>query len=147
MRRSVENGRNFKSFRGFRISCKSSTCLSTFVTAILSALLVMIMHGKSFFIMTSLFEGFGMVLLEATQYKLPLISYDINYGPKEIIENGVNGYLVESGNIDLLSEKISEFIDNADKRRIMSNMAYISLNRFDERNITNQWIELFEALA
>ncbi len=107
-----------------------------------------IIYGdKSFFIMTSLFEGFGMVLLEATQYKLPLISYDINYGPKEIIENGVNGYLVESGNIDLLSEKISEFIDNADKRRIMSNMAYISLNRFDERNITNQWIELFEALA
>ena len=51
MRRSVENGRNFKSFSGFRISCKSSTCLSTFVIAILSALLVMIMHGKSFFIM------------------------------------------------------------------------------------------------
>ena len=51
MRRSVENGRNFKSFSGFRISCKSSTCLSTFVTAILSALLVIMMHGKSFFIM------------------------------------------------------------------------------------------------
>lgn len=107
-----------------------------------------IIYGdKSFFIMTSTFEGFGMVLLEAMQHKLPIISYNINYGPKEIIENGVNGFLVESGNIDLLSERISGLIEDVDKRQMMSDRAYKSLSRFDEETIINQWIDLFEELA
>ena len=59
----------------------------------------------------------------------------------------MNGFLVESGNIDLLSERISELIEDADNRRIMSDMAYKSLSRFDEEIIINQWIDLFEELA
>lgn len=99
---------------------------------------------KSFMVLTSSFEGFGMVLVEAMQYHLPIISYDVNYGPKEIVEDGINGFLVESGNIELLSDAVEKMIKDIDKRQIMSKMAYQSLDRFDNEQITKQWIDLFE---
>ena len=99
---------------------------------------------KSFMVLTSNFEGFGMVLVEAMQYHLPIISYSVNYGPKEIVEEGINGFLVESGNIELLSDAVEKMIEDTDKRQIMSKKAYQSLNRFDNEQITKQWIDLFE---
>lgn len=104
-----------------------------------------IIYGnKSFMVMTSSFEGFGMVLIEAMQYYLPLISYNVNYGPKEIIKNNINGCLVEEGNIDLLSKTIENLIEDAEKRKQMSINAFQSLDRFDSEKITKQWIDLFE---
>lgn len=104
-----------------------------------------IIYGdKSFMVLTSNFEGFGMVLVEAMQYHLPIISYSVNYGPKEIVEDGITGFLIESGNIDLLSDAVEKMIEDADKRQIMSKMAYQSLDRFDNKQITKQWIDLFE---
>lgn len=99
---------------------------------------------KSFFVLTSCFEGFGMVLIEAMQYCLPIISYDVNYGPKEIVENGKNGILIESGNIELLSSAVVKLIENVNDRENMSKLAYQSLNKFNEMQITKQWINLFE---
>lgn len=103
-----------------------------------------IFENKSFIVSTSKFEGFGMVLVEAMQYHLPIISYDVNYGPKEIVEDGINGFLVESGNIELLSDAVERMIKDIDKRQTMSKMAYQSLDRFDNEQITKQWIDLFE---
>ena len=68
----------------------------------------------------------------------------MNYGPKEIVEDGITGFLIESGNIDLLSDAVEKMIEDADKRQIMSKMAYQSLDRFDNEQITKQWIDLFE---
>jgi len=101
---------------------------------------------KSFMVLTSSFEGFGMVLVEAMQYHLPIISYDVNYGPKEIVKDGVNGFLIESGNIDLLSDAVEKMIEDVDKRQMMSNMSYQSIERFDNEQIIKQWIGLFEML-
>ena len=72
-----------------------------------------IIYGdKSFLVLTSKYEGFGMVLLEALQHKLPVISYDVKYGPKEIVQNGFNGYLIVPNDIKELSCVISKFIEN-----------------------------------
>ena len=103
-----------------------------------------IYEDKAFFVLTSSFEGFGMVLVEAMQHYLPVISYDVKYGPKEIIEDGMNGFLVESGNIKLLSSAVERMIQDTKIRQIMSKNAFESLNRFDTEQITEQWIALFK---
>lgn len=106
-----------------------------------------IIYGdKSFMVLTSSFEGFGMVLIEAMQYYLPIISYNVNYGPREIVENNINGFLIEDGNIDLLSKTIEYMIENEEKRQKMSMNAFQSLDRFDSETITNQWLSLFDLL-
>lgn len=80
------------------------------------------------------------------QYRLPVISYDIKYGPKEIVINNHNGLLVESGNIELLAKAVDKLIENADKRKNMSIKANTSLNKFDSEVITKQWLDLFKVI-
>ena len=79
--------------------------------------------SASLFMLTSHSEGFGMVLLEAISFGLPCISYDCPSGPRDIVEDGVNGYLIpmddfnslEGATVKLLSnpKKIYEFADGA----------------------------------
>lgn len=51
-------------------------------------------------LLTSRFEGFALTLMESINEGCPAISYDIKYGPSEIILHGENGYLIEADNID-----------------------------------------------
>lgn len=60
----------------------------------------------SFYCMSSRFEGLPMVLLEAQTYGLPIISFDCDCGPSDVINNGINGVLVDFGNILLFSKKM-----------------------------------------
>lgn len=53
-----------------------------------------IYKNASIYVMTSRFEGFALVLLEAKAFGLPIVSFDIKNGPNEIIQNGVDGYIV-----------------------------------------------------
>ena len=56
--------------------------------------------------MTSYSESFGLVLLEAASFGLPLIAFDSAEGAKEIIQNGQNGYLIQNRNKEDMSNKI-----------------------------------------
>ena len=56
--------------------------------------------------MTSLYEGFPMVLVEVSSYGVPLVSFDINTGPSDIIENKKSGFLIEDGNFQEFADKI-----------------------------------------
>ena len=105
-----------------------------------------IYEGKALFVLTSKFEGFGMVLIEAMQYGLPLVSYDIPYGPKEIIQSDVNGKLVKNGNIAALADAIIALISNADTRIQMSSNCSLLLEKFAIDKITGEWIDLFETI-
>lgn len=96
----------------------------------------------SFQVMTSRYEGFPMSLIEGAVNRLPLISYDIATGPDEIIEDGVNGFLVEKENTDEMAEKICVLIEKADLRETMSQKAYEMTNNFCIDNIIDGWCEL-----
>ena len=72
--------------------------------------------GAGVLVMTSYYEGMPMVLLEAGLYGIPLLSFDIPTGPNEIIVNGVNGYLVEDGEIDEMANRICELVVNESER-------------------------------
>lgn len=101
---------------------------------------------NSIYVMSSRYEGFGMVLIEAMSCGLPLISFDCPCGPKDIIKDGENGFLVEFGNIEEMAEKINYLIENEEKRIEMGKKSKELSYNYSEEKIMNQWKELFENL-
>ncbi|MDZ4170956.1 MAG: glycosyltransferase, partial [Methanobacteriaceae archaeon] len=70
-------------------------------------------------LVTSMYEGFGMVIIESMMSSTPVISYDLNYGPSEIIDHGINGFLVEYNNIDQMAAYIIKVLDDVEKAEEM----------------------------
>lgn len=100
--------------------------------------------SASIYVMSSRFEGFGMVLIEAQSRGLPIVSFDCPSGPTEIISDKSDGYLVENGNTDILAERISHLIENKLLRRAFSSKALLSAERFEPEKIMSQWMSLIE---
>lgn len=101
---------------------------------------------SSFYVMSSRFEGFGLVLIEAMNCGLPCISFDCPHGPAEIINNGEDGILVENGNIDELAKTIEELIKDEEKRIAMGLRAHKTAQKYYPDNIMKIWVELFNKL-
>lgn len=93
----------------------------------------------SFCVVTSRFEGFGMVIIEAHSSKLPVISFNCNCGPDELIIDGVNGYLIDCFNIDRMAEKINYLIEHEDVRKKMSEKTYVDKEKLQIENIIKEW--------
>ena len=93
----------------------------------------------SIYLMTSRFEGFGMVLIEAMASGLPCIAYDCPCGPRSIIENYQNGFLIEDGNEYQFIEKLNDFIENVNLRIEMGNNAKVSVSKYQIEAIMDQW--------
>lgn len=100
----------------------------------------------SIYAMTSRYEGFPMVLLEAVTMGLPLISYDCHTGPSEIIKDGVNGFLIEDDNQNLYVEKLLELIKDEDLRQRMGKESSIMASSFNIKTIGDKWEKLLKIL-
>lgn len=98
----------------------------------------------SFQVMTSRYEGFPMSLIEGAANKLPLISFDIETGPNEIIEDGRNGFLVEAQNKKQLADRIEKMISDTQMRKRMSDESFAMNERFTLHSIIEQWDKLFD---
>ena len=98
------------------------------------------------FVMTSRYEGLPMTLLETKPYQLPVVSFDIQTGPRECIINGENGYLIEAFNKQDMVEKINYLIENLQLRLDFSTNATKNCYNFSVEKIINQWIELFNLI-
>ncbi|MRT93432.1 glycosyltransferase family 4 protein [Ancylomarina sp. 16SWW S1-10-2] len=101
----------------------------------------------SIYLMTSRFEGFGMVLIEAMSYGVPCISFDCPYGPSDIILDGVDGFLVSNGDIDLFADRIKLLIKDSNKRSDMGKLARKNVLRYSPAKVVNQWDNLFRYLT
>ena len=106
----------------------------------------LIYGDKGIYVMTSRYEGLPLVLLEAQQYNLPIVSFSCPTGPNEIVEDGVNGYLVECYDTDKLSQKLLELMENEVLRQSFSEHAKDNMDKFDKDKILKQWIELIETI-
>lgn len=73
--------------------------------------------NSDIFVMTSDFEGMPNSLMEAMCFGMPCISTDCPTGPSELIQDGVNGYLVPMGDSKVLAERIIDFINNPEKAK------------------------------
>ncbi|WP_081785945.1 glycosyltransferase family 4 protein [Halomonas sp. BC04] len=98
----------------------------------------------SIFVFSSRWEGFGNALVEAMGCGVPVISYDCDYGPREIIVDGSTGLLAKASDVADLSEKIQEIIDNPDLASKMAKLAVEDVkDRFSHDVVIDQWINLF----
>ena len=103
-------------------------------------------RNSSIFILSSRFEGFGMVLLEAMASGLPVVSFDCPWGPRSIITDGKDGVLVENGNVDALAAALSKIMKDDHLRHSMSTAGVRNVQRYRLENIAEQWRQLFESL-
>lgn len=95
-------------------------------------------------ILTSRQEGFGMVITESMAAGTPVISYDTKYGPKDIITDGINGYIIPKGDKELLAEKILSVLNNNSLRQELSMHALQIRETFSEDKYKEQWFNLIE---
>ncbi|QVJ80691.1 Glycosyltransferase involved in cell wall bisynthesis [Prevotella sp. khp1] len=100
----------------------------------------------SMLLSTSLFEPFGLVLIEAMSCGLPVVAFDCPYGPSAIISDGINGYIVSKEDIDGYVEKVLMLMGSIGKRQIMGKAGRISISRYAPSSIMPQWKLLFEEI-
>ena len=96
------------------------------------------------FVLPSYREGLPLVLLEAKANHLPIVSFDCITGPREIVTNGIDGFLVDCYNIEEMAENISALIENDKFRKQISDNSSNNLDKFDKQRILEQWIDLIE---
>lgn len=95
------------------------------------------------FVLTSKSESFSLVLCEAMNFGLPCVAFDVDVGPREIINDGINGFLVDDRNIDLMVEKITNIIENKTLRKKMGIESTKKVQCFYPINILKKWKKLF----
>ena len=99
--------------------------------------------NSSIYLMTSRFEGLGIVLIEALTCGLPIVSFDCDYGPRHIIENDVTGKLIHYNDDEAMVNAICELIENQEKRQEMGRAALKASQKYQPENIMRKWEELW----
>lgn len=97
--------------------------------------------------LSSRYEGLPMVLLEAQAAGLPVVSFACKCGPKDVITDGVDGFLVEPGDAVALADRIFELVRDGELRARMGAAAYSASDRFDETVVMARWEKLFSSLT
>ena len=101
------------------------------------------MERASIFAMSSRFEGFPMVLLEAMSCGLPPVSFDCPNGPAEMIDHGRNGLLVPQNDVMALGQRLSELAADEERRRAMGAAARESSRQYTAEAVYEQWERAF----
>lgn len=96
---------------------------------------------SDYFVLSSRYEGFGLVIVEAQAHGLPVISFDCPRGPSEIIRDRQNGLLVENGSVDALASAMLEVLSNRQLCDYMVDNALKDIGRFSHSEIYQEWSE------
>ena len=96
------------------------------------------------FVLTSVCESFSLVLCEAMEQGLPSLSFDIDVGPKEIIKDGYNGFLIENRNVDKMAQKIIELVENRELWNDISKNALEDVSKYYSENVAQGWISILD---
>lgn len=101
---------------------------------------------SSILVMTSTYEGFGMVLTEAMACGLPVIAYGCKCGPKDIIVNGENGFCINNNDETDFINKLLYIMQNYQERIRMGNNAKLYSKKYTQDTIMKIWMNLFYEL-
>lgn len=99
----------------------------------------------SLLILTSQSEGFGMVITEAATFGIPTIAFNI-LGLRDIINNGVDGYLINTYDVDEMADKIVEYFSDKEKMTMMKNNILRKAKDYEENVIIAEWKKLIKSI-
>lgn len=103
--------------------------------------------SSSFLAMSSHYEGFPMVMIEAMACGLPVVCFDFLCGPKDIIVPGINGIMVKEGNIQALADAMQEVMEDPVMLQQMSQRALEISKTYSEEAVMARWELLFHSLT
>jgi len=102
--------------------------------------------SSSILAMTSTYEGWGLVLTEAMSVGVPCVAYACKCGPRDIIVDGKNGYVIEEGDKETFAHRLVELMKNDELRQEMGRNAKESSRKYSVDNIMGQWLALFSKM-
>lgn len=102
---------------------------------------------SSMLLLTSIYEPFGLVIPEAMSCGIPVVSFDCPYGPREIIVDGVNGFLVKERNVHVFAERVCQLIESPDLRISMGREGIKTSMNYHSSIIMPMWKNLFEKIV
>ena len=102
---------------------------------------------SSMIVMSSHYEGFPMVLVEAMACGLPAVCFDFKCGPRDIIVEGENGVIVPDGDIEGLAEAMMTLMEDEEQRKRMGENAKRVVETYSEDKVMGQWVSLYEEIV
>ena len=102
---------------------------------------------SSMIVMSSHYEGFPMVMIEAMACGLPAVCFDFKCGPRDIIDEGENGLIVKDGDIEVLAEAIVKLMKDEELRKRMGESAKRVVETYSEDRVMGLWVNLFEEIS
>lgn len=103
--------------------------------------------GSSILAMTSHYEGFPMVMIEAMSAGLPVVTFDYKCGPRDIISDGIDGLIVPDGDLHAFADTLLQLMTDNERRRKIGRAATKVIDRYAEDTVMLQWTSLFEKLT
>ena len=104
------------------------------------------LHQGDLLLVTSVFEGFSLVTVEANSQSLPVITTNWGDAVTEIVKDGINGYVVNDRKPEIIADKIIEVLSNNDSYMRLRKTSYESCFRFEANNIKKGWIKILEEI-
>lgn len=101
---------------------------------------------SSIFVLPSRFEGLPLVLIEAMECGVPPVAFTCKCGPKDIIENGINGFWVKNGDIEAFADILIQLMADQDLRKKIGMNAKQAMVKYTEENVMKKWELLFGEL-
>ena len=96
--------------------------------------------------MTSRYEGFPLVLIEAKANKLPIVTFNCKTGPAELVQENINGNLIECFDIVSMADKVMELIEDKNKRLLFSANALLDTEKMKYEDIIGKWKKLLRTI-
>ena len=103
-----------------------------------------LLSKSSIYLMTSVTESFGIVLIEAMSYGLPCVAFDSAEGATELIQDGVNGYLISYRNKEEYAKKVVELIRNKKLRTKLGSAGRKTSLNYTGDKVKRDWIKLLK---